>query len=89
MKNYYTYIVRCSDGSFYTGYAADLKQRLATHNKGGGARYTRGRLPVSLVYQETHHSRSQAMIREAEIKKLSRLKKQELIGRFCLPEESD
>ncbi len=86
MKSYYTYIVKCSDGSFYTGYAADLQQRLVTHNKGEGARYTRGRLPVSLVYQESHQTRSQAMSREAEIKKMSRTKKQELIGSFHLPD---
>ena len=89
MKSYYTYILRCSDGSFYTGYAADMKKRLAAHNKGEGARYTRGRIPVSLVYQESHQSRSQAMIREAEIKKWNRTKKQELISSFIPTYESD
>jgi len=89
MKTYYTYILQCSDGSFYTGYAADMKKRLEAHNKGEGARYTRGRIPVSLVYQEPHQSRSQAMIREAEIKKWSRTKKQELISSFIPTYESD
>lgn len=89
MKTYYTYILRCADGSLYTGYAADPEQRLSTHNKGEGARYTRSRLPVTLVYQETHQSRSQAMVREAEIKKWSRTKKQELISSFLPTLESD
>ena len=89
MKTYYTYILRCADGSLYTGYAADPEQRLSTHNKGEGARYTRSRLPVTLVYQETHQSRSQAMVREAEIKKWSRNKKQELISSFIPTNESD
>ena len=89
MKTYYTYILRCADGSLYTGYAADPEQRLSTHNKGEGARYTRSRLPVTLVYQETHQSRSQAMVREAEIKKWSRNKKQELISSFIPTYESD
>ena len=89
MKVYYTYILRCSDGSLYTGDAADMKQRLTTHNKGEGARYTRGRLPAALVYQEVHPSRGAAMSREAEIKKWSRKKKLQLIDSFLPICESD
>ena len=89
MKSYYAYIIECADGSLYTGYAANLEKRLATHNKGEGARYTRGRLPVSLVYQETCQTRSQAMTREAEIKKLTRLQKKQLISGSLLPDVSD
>ena len=71
----YTYIVECSDGTFYTGWTNDLKKRLEKHNAGKGARYTRGRLPVKLVYYEVFATKSEAMKREAQIKKLSRKQK--------------
>jgi putative endonuclease len=78
-KQYYTYIVRCGDGTLYTGYAADLKARIAQHNAGRGAKYTRGRLPVTLEYAEPFHTRSHAQKREAQIKQLSRAQKLLLI----------
>ena len=78
-KKYYTYILRCADDTFYTGYTTDVERRLAEHNRGLGARYTRGRLPVSLVYHEEYRSRSAAMKREYRIKKLSHREKKELI----------
>lgn len=71
----YTYILRCSDDTLYTGWTNDLPKRLKTHNAGKGARYTRGRLPVKLVYYETFATKKEAMQREAQIKKLSRKQK--------------
>ena len=67
-----TYILRCSDGTYYTGWTNNLKKRLKEHNAGRGAKYTRGRTPVELVYMETHGTRQEAMQREAWIKKLPR-----------------
>ncbi|HLV10514.1 MAG TPA: GIY-YIG nuclease family protein [Halanaerobiales bacterium] len=76
---YITYIIKCADGSYYTGYTADLKQRLKKHNQGKAAKYTRGRTPVSLVYKEEHGSKSRAMQREYQIKQLTRIEKEKLI----------
>lgn len=75
----YVYIVRCADGTLYTGWTSDLKKRIAAHNRGLGAKYTRGRAPVRLVYCEKFALREEAMSREVEIKKLSRGKKLELV----------
>ena len=80
MKKWQVYILRCGDGTLYTGITNDLDQRLKAHNEKRGARYTRARLPVTLVYQEEAASRSQASRREIIIKKLPRLKKLELIA---------
>ena len=74
------YLVRCRDGSLYTGITNDLPKRLKTHAAGKASRYTRSRLPVTLVYTEPQPSRSAALQREAAIKKLSRPQKQRLIG---------
>ena len=76
---YFTYIVRCSDGTFYTGWTDDLDKRLYAHNSGMGSRYTRARLPVELVYKEELTSKSEALRRERAIKKMSRTAKQCLI----------
>lgn len=76
---YGVYILRCADGSLYTGSAKDVKRRLAIHQSGKGAKYTRSRLPVELVYWEQATDHSAALRREAAIKKLSRAKKLELI----------
>ena len=73
------YVLECADGSLYTGYTTDIDRRLAEHNAGEGAKYTRGRTPVSLVHREYYDSRSRAMSREYEIKQLTRAKKVELI----------
>lgn len=75
----YCYIVECADGTYYTGWAVDPQRRLATHNKGRGARYTRMRLPVKLVYLEEQPDRKSAMKREIEIKKMKRGAKTRLI----------
>ncbi len=82
MSNWYVYIVRCADSSLYTGIAMDIERRVGEHNAGraAGARYTRGRRPVRLVYQERHASRSSACRREYEIKRLSRREKEILVA---------
>lgn len=77
--NGYTYILRCADGTLYCGWTNDLTARLAAHNSGKGAKYTRGRGPVTLVYSELFDTQSEAMRREAEIKKLTRAQKQALV----------
>ena len=76
---YYTYMLRCCDGSLYTGYTDDPARREAVHNSGKGSKYTRARLPASLVYTEAFETKSEAMRREAQIKRLSRGEKLALI----------
>lgn len=78
----YTYIVQCADGTLYTGWTASLEKRLIAHNKGIGAKYTRNRLPVELVYYEYQENQSLAQKREAGIKKLKRCQKVALICEF-------
>lgn len=73
------YILRCADGTLYTGYTPNIEKRLAVHNSGHGAKYTRTRTPVTLVYTETYTSKSEALRREAAIKKLTREQKLTLI----------
>ena len=74
------YVLRCGDGSLYTGIAKDIEARLAQHQKGKGAAYTRTHLPVALVYSETRFTRSEALVREAKIKRMPRPKKEALIS---------
>lgn len=75
----YTYIVKCSDETLYTGWTNNLKKRLEAHNSGKGAKYTKNRRPVELVYFEEHDTKQEAMKREYAIKQLSRQKKLALI----------
>ena len=75
----YVYLLRCSDGSFYCGWTTDLEKRLVQHNRGEGAKYTRSRLPVTLVYSETYTDRHEALSREWHIKRMSREAKMRLI----------
>lgn len=75
----YTYIVQCSDGTYYTGWTNDLINRLNTHNSGKGAKYTRCRLPVSFVYAHKYETKSEAMKEEYRIKTLTRKEKYSLI----------
>ncbi len=75
---FYVYILKCLDGSFYTGYTKDVEERTRQHQNGTGARYTRLHKPDSVVYTETFDSRSKAMKREREIKKLSHQQKLDL-----------
>lgn len=76
---WYLYILRCGDDSLYTGITTDVDRRLAAHRSGKGAKYTRGRGPLSLVYRETCGNHGQALRRELEIKALSREEKLQLI----------
>ncbi len=77
---HYTYIVECSDGTLYTGYTNNIEKRLQAHNSNNGAKYTRGRTPVLLKYFEEFDNKSDAMKREAQIKKMRRGKKLLLIN---------
>lgn len=79
-KVYFTYLLLCADGSLYCGYTDDLDRRVAVHNRGKGAKYTKSRLPVTLVYCETFPDRHGAMRREWEIKRLTRAEKERLIA---------
>lgn len=79
VKTWWVYIVKCSDGSLYTGTTTDIPKRVAKHNSGSGAKYTRSHIPVILVYSEKHQGRSSACKRESEIKKLSRKEKEALL----------
>ena len=75
----YTYILECSDGKLYTGWTNCIERRLSEHNSGKGARFTRGRRPVKLRYLEISKTKSDAMKREAAIKKLTHAQKEKLI----------
>ena len=77
----YTYIVKCNDGTLYTGWTNNLEKRIKDHNDGKGAKYTKARLPVELVYYEIFETKEEAMSREYAIKRLSRREKEELIGK--------
>ncbi len=77
---HYTYIVECADGSLYTGYTTDVDARVKKHNSGNGAKYTRSRLPVKLVYYEEYETKHEAMSREYNIKQMSRKAKLDLIA---------
>lgn len=83
---YFVYIVKASDNSLYTGYTVDIEKRVAVHNNGKGSKSLKGKLPVNLVYSETFESKSDALKREAAIKKLSRIEKLKLTNKF-LPRE--
>ena len=75
----YAYIVECADGTLYSGWTNDLEKRIAAHNAGQGAKYTRSRRPVTLKYYEEFEDKKEALRREAALKKLSREEKQALI----------
>jgi len=79
----YVYIVECSDGTFYTGWTNNLERRIDMHSKGMGAKYTKGRGPVRLVYHEVFDTKEAAMKREYEIKKLTKQEKILLIAAEC------
>ncbi|HUI45470.1 MAG TPA: GIY-YIG nuclease family protein [Nitrospirota bacterium] len=76
---WYLYILKCCDGSLYTGIARDLHRRVRAHNSGTAARYTRSRLPVSVIYQERCRGRSSALRKEYAIKQLSKKEKEDYI----------
>ncbi len=77
--SHFVYILKCVDNSLYTGYTTDIVKRCLTHNKGKGAKYTRSRLPVKVVYSEEFESKTDAMKREYHIKQLTRQQKTKLI----------
>lgn len=76
---WYAYIAECSDGTLYAGIATDVERRMAEHNAGTGAKYTRSRTPVACVWSEEHPDRSSASKREYELKRMSRAQKERLI----------
>lgn len=75
----YVYLLRCSDDTFYCGWTNDLTARIAAHNSGNGAKYTRSRLPVELAYYEEYDTKHEAMSREWHIKRMTREEKEELV----------
>ena len=79
--SWFVYMLRCRDGSLYTGYTDDVERRLAVHNSGKGAKYTRSRLPVILAYQEACADKSTALKREYAIKRLKKPEKEALIAK--------
>ena len=79
MDAYFTYMVLCSDNTLYTGYTDNLKRRMEAHNSGKGAKYTKARLPVELVYWENHTTKQKAMQQEYAIKQLTRAQKLKLL----------
>ncbi len=81
--SYFVYILKCADGTYYTGSTNDVEKRVITHNTHKtGAKYTKSRRPVVLVYQEVHETKSEALTRENQIKQLTRVKKEILIQSF-------
>ena len=87
-ERHFVYILRCADGSLYTGWTTRLMQRVRAHNEGKGAKYTRGRRPVELAYWEEYPDKSQALRRERAIKALTRPEKLALIGKGAKKESA-
>ncbi|WP_214829951.1 GIY-YIG nuclease family protein [Exiguobacterium algae] len=79
MLKHYTYIVECSDGTYYTGYTTDIEKRLSAHNAGKGAKYTKPRLPVRLCYVKSFPTKREAMQYEWSVKQLTRAQKEQLM----------
>jgi putative endonuclease len=77
--NHFVYILECSDGTYYTGYTNEISQRLRKHEEGKGAKYTRGRGPLKLVFQQSFQTKQEAMRMEFAVKKLSRAEKERII----------
>lgn len=82
---HYVYVIECADDTFYTGYTTDVRRRVAKHEAGEGAKYTRGRTPVELRHVERFDSKSAALSREHEIKSLSRTRKEQLLDAGGVP----
>lgn len=79
---YYVYILRCGDGSLYCGYTTNVEKRFEKHKSGKGAKYTRSRLPLEIVYVEDFETKSEALKREYAIKAMTRLQKEKLIEHY-------
>ncbi|HUX91185.1 MAG TPA: GIY-YIG nuclease family protein [Gallionellaceae bacterium] len=86
--NWVCYLLRCADDTYYCGITNHMEKRLAVHNAGEGAKYTRGRLPVSVAYRESCADKSAALKRELQIKRMRRSEKQALLQENCLKENS-
>jgi len=82
--SHYVYILRCRDNSLYTGYSTDVFKRFKVHSLGKGAKYTRARLPVKLVFYKQMNSKSEALIAEIRIKKLDKIYKEKIVESFKL-----
>jgi predicted GIY-YIG superfamily endonuclease len=82
-NQWFVYMLECADGTLYTGVSNDLAKRIEKHNTGKGAKYTRSRLPVKLVYSETAPDKGEALKKEIKMKQLSRTEKLELINPRC------
>ncbi len=80
-EKHFVYMAECADGTYYTGWTTNPKERIKMHNSGHGAKYTRSRLPVKLVYTESFSEKSEALKRECAIKKLSRKEKEKLMSK--------
>jgi putative endonuclease len=78
-NNHYVYILQCGDGTYYTGYTTNVEKRLSVHASGKGAKYTRGRLPVKLIYKKQCANKSEALKEEYKIKKLTKQQKMKLM----------
>ncbi|MDO4280646.1 MAG: GIY-YIG nuclease family protein [Peptococcaceae bacterium] len=89
MGKHYVYLLACRDGSYYCGYSTDPVARAETHNRGKGAKYTRSRLPVRLVYTESYESKEAAMSREWHLKRLSHSQKAQLVRDFAAEGEKE
>jgi putative endonuclease len=87
--DHYVYVLRCADDSLYTGYTTDVERRVAEHDAGEGAKYTRPRTPIDLVHLERFDSRSTAMAREHAVKQLSKAEKERLVADSPTPEAAD
>jgi putative endonuclease len=86
---WYVYILECADGTFYTGITNNLDKRIKAHNSGKGAKYTKGRGPVELVYQESKQNKSEALKSEFALKKLTREQKLKIIDRYKNGQETN
>jgi putative endonuclease len=80
-NNYFVYILKCNDGTYYIGYTNDIPKRVKVHNAGKGAKYTRGRLPVEVVFQQSFETKSEALKQEYKLKRMTRSEKEKLIER--------
>ena len=78
-NQYYFYVLECSDGSYYAGYTNDVTRRVKMHNQGKGAKYTRGRTPVSIVYKKDFSTKSEALKAEYQFKQLDRKEKEQVV----------
>lgn len=81
VKKFFVYVVECRDGTYYTGYTPDLEKRLKAHNSGKGAKYTRSRRPVKVVWKKRYNDFKKAVSEEARIKRLTRTQKEELVNK--------